>query len=198
MDKDLPSGPPSPELLARLISETAAGNRKSVETLYIATSAKLYAILVILLKDRASAEDVLQDVYVTIWQRSITYDRTRSHPMAWLVTIARNKAIDRLRSDQNLRNLTVSSAKLIEPIDQTPSVLDAIERNEMLSTLNVCMEGLTVKQKSMINAAFFEGLTYEAIAERERAPIGTVKSSIRRGLVTLRLCLDGRNDATER
>ncbi|RZJ93530.1 MAG: sigma-70 family RNA polymerase sigma factor, partial [Brevundimonas sp.] len=135
------------------------------------------------------AEDVLQDAYVSIWNRASTFDPGRASPITWLATIARNRSIDRLRSGARMRS--------DRPLDAAAEVADegelasiTLEKTDDARRLNGCLDELEDKTARVIRTAFFEGLTYEALAEREGAPLGTMKSWIRRGLLRLRTCLE--------
>jgi RNA polymerase sigma factor (sigma-70 family) len=155
------------------------------------TSAKLFGICLRICGNRASAEDVLQTVFLRVWDKAGQFDPERASPVTWLATIARNAAIDWERS---VAGRPVAAAMLTDGIAET--VADAAPRADAVmigaendARLHHCLDTLEARTKLCIRAAFFEGLTYADLAEREEVPLGTVKSWIRRGLLRLKDCL---------
>jgi len=166
----------------------AAGDRAALRQLYAATSAKLFGVCLRILSDRDESEDVLQEVYLTIWRRADRFEAGRASVMTWISTIARNRAIDRLRARGPMA--------YAEPVDEieiadgsTPADV-LLEAADDAGALAACMDELDARTAQVIRTAFFEGLTYEALAARMATPLGTVKSWIRRGLLKLRGCLE--------
>jgi RNA polymerase sigma-70 factor, ECF subfamily len=175
--------------LNQLLIQVARGDRAAFESLYRATSSKLFGICLRVLPERADAEEVLQDVFTGIWNKAAQFDPDRASAIAWLAMVARNKAIDRLRS-QPARG-TLASIELADDIaDSGPSPLRSTEAADDRSRLESCMAQLEPKRRDLIRAAFFEGSTYEELAQRSASPLGSVKSWIRRGLLQLRGCLE--------
>ena len=177
------------EELALALGRTAQGDRSAFRDVYDATSAKLLGVCLRILADRQLAEDVLQDTYLTVWRKAESFDASRASPITWLVTIARNRSIDRLRSGKPVRN-AVPVDEAFDLADDTPLASDLIERGDDARRLGACLDELDEKAARCIRTAFFEGVTYEVLAEREDAPLGTMKSWIRRGLQRLRACLE--------
>lgn len=175
------------EVLGTLMTRIAAGERDALKQLYDATSAKLFGVCLRILSDREECEDVLQDVYVTIWRRADRYDGARASVMTWLSTIARNRAIDRLRARGPMAYAEqVDDLEIADGAESAESLLSAADdRNR----LHGCLSELDERTEKVIRTAFFEGVTYEALAQRMEAPLGTVKSWIRRGLAKLKGCL---------
>jgi len=132
---------------------------------------------------------VLQEVFTTIWHKAHQFDATRASPIAWLAMIARNKAIDRLRAHP--ARGTLSGIELADEIPDTGAtpLQTAVSADER-ERLEACMSQLDARKQSLIRAAFFDGSTYEELAQRVASPLGTVKSWIRRGLLQLRGCLE--------
>ncbi|MGI8611472.1 MAG: sigma-70 family RNA polymerase sigma factor [Sphingomicrobium sp.] len=173
--------------LAPLLSGIAAGDRSALATLYSRTSAKLYGICARLLPSEADAQEVLQDVYLTVWRRAGLYDQTKASPITWLGVMARNKAIDRLR----MRKLDTDELDAAAAVaDDAPTAFEVIEQGQEHERLAHCLDELEPNQSAMIRAAFLDGATYAELAERETVPLGTMKSWIRRGLLRLRGCLE--------
>lgn len=170
-----------------LMRSIAAGDRAALSSLYGRTSAKLFGICLRLLGSRAEAEEVLQDVYVTVWQKASRFDEGKASPITWLAVMTRNKAIDRQRR-RTTRTTDLDAAG--EIADDRASALDILEMNEEMGRLADCLDELDERQQTMIRAAFLDGATYPQLAERESVPLGTMKSLIRRGLLRLRGCLE--------
>ena len=173
--------------LAAALARVGAGDRAALRLVYQDTSATLFGVLVRILQDRSEAEDVLQDVYVTVWRKAGSYDPGRASPITWLVAIARNRAIDRLRAGGR-RTVPIEEASHVR--DETPGALDTVVRGEMHARLARCLGEIEEKTARAIRAAFIDGATYEELAERMGVPLGTMKSWIRRGLIKLRTCME--------
>ncbi len=175
--------------LDALLVEVAGGSRNAFESLYRATSSKLFSVCLRVIPDRAEAEDVLQEVFTTIWHKAHQFDPGRASPISWLAMIARNKAIDRIRA-QPARG-TLSPIEFADDIpDGGASPLQTAVSADERERLEACMDQLDTRRRSLIRAAFFEGSTYEELAQRIASPLGSVKSWIRRGLLQLRGCLE--------
>ncbi len=175
--------------LAEAIEKVARGDRDALRTVVDRTSAKLMGICFRILKDRDEAEDVLQEVYVSVWMRAGTFDASRASPITWLAIVARNRAIDRFRS----RSARAAPAPLEDAQqiadDRADGFEQAAEREEA-SRIHHCLSTLDGPAREMIRAAFFDGLSYPQLAARAAVPLGTMKSWIRRGLQRLRSCLE--------
>src|SRR5689334_893876 len=174
--------------LEALLSQVALGNREAFETLYRETAARLFGICLRVLTERSEAEDALQDVFTTVWRKAAQYDATRASATTWLAMIARNKAIDRLRSMPARKVQTdIELAQELEdpgasPPQQAQAASDRVQ-------LERCLDQLEPRRRALIRAAFFEGCTYEELATRLESPLGSIKSWIRRSLLQLRECL---------
>jgi len=172
-------------LVAALV-RVAAGDRGALQFIYKQTAAKLFGVCLRILPDKIEAEDVVQEVYVTVWRRAGTFDPDRGSPIAWLAAIARNRAIDRLRGGTRRMKPLEDAADII---DTAPSALSAVITNETHRRLMACIDGLDARDASAIRETFLDGATYEKLASRLSIPLGTIKSRIRRSLVQLRECL---------
>lgn len=165
------------------------GDRTAMQKVYRLTSAKLFGVCLRILGERTEAEDVLQEVYLTVWRKAGTFDAGRASPMTWLIAIARNRCIDRLRTTQQSRRM--------EPIDAADNVMDtaqpadrALESNEATARLQGCLDTLAERERAALRGAFFDGNTYEEIAARMSVPLGTMKTWIRRAMIKLKSCLE--------
>ncbi|WP_305803967.1 sigma-70 family RNA polymerase sigma factor [Stenotrophomonas sp. YIM B06876] len=179
---------PSPGPLDELLSQVARGSREAFESLYRQTSSRLFGVCLRVLGDRAEAEDVLQEVYVNIWNKAGQFDVQRAGAMAWLAMITRNRAIDRLRANPGAR--TTALELVDEPVDPAATPQQGAETDSEHARLAACMDQLDPRRRSLIHEAFFSGATYEQLASRISSPLGSVKSWIRRGLAQLRVCLE--------
>jgi RNA polymerase sigma-70 factor (ECF subfamily) len=177
----------SPDDAKQLISRISLGDRAAFSTLYDALSGRLFAVTLRVLRNRAEAEEALQDAFLNIWRRAASYDAERAGPMAWLVTIARNAAIDRMRRRREAADIDDLPERADE--DAISPELAAMQSQEAAG-LHACLEELTARESEMIRTAFMGGLTYSELAAREAKPLGTIKSTIRRSLLKLRHCLE--------
>lgn len=172
-----------------LLLDVAQGDRDAFERLYRLCSPRLFAICLRLLPDRAEAEDVLQEVFTSIWHKAEQFDPERASGMAWMAMIARNRCIDRLRSPgHTVRTTAIELGDELPDAGATPAD-EAVASNER-ERLQRCLDRLDARRRGLIRTAFFEGVTYEELATRSGAPLGSVKSWIRRGLMQLRTCLE--------
>lgn len=184
-----------PKQLAQWIAETATGDQHAFQRLYKATSPHLYALLLRILKTEDRASDALQDAFVKIWQKAETYAPERGAPITWLLSIARYRALDMLRrkrpevglpDDPDLEAMVLSDHKTNGP------ALDN-ETMQSLTAIRDCMKTLQTEQRESLLYAYYEGMTHTEISDKMDAPLGTVKSWVRRGLTRLRECLADRS-----
>jgi RNA polymerase sigma-70 factor (ECF subfamily) len=176
-----------PTDLERLMSAVAAGDREAFAALYRATSAKLYGVALRILRRRDLADEVIQETYVRIWKNAATFDPARASPITWMVTIARNRALDEVRRAKPLA------------LDQTPEAFDvadeamlASERVEAasdLARLRACLDGLEPERRDIVRLAYLDGLSREELGARFGHPPGTIKTWLHRSLKQLKACL---------
>jgi RNA polymerase sigma-70 factor (ECF subfamily) len=179
----------APDAIAPLLAQVAAGRRDAFESLYRKTSPTLLGICLRVLRDRDEAEDVLQEVYVTVWSRAGQFDVGRARAMTWLGSIARNRAIDRVRARPSpVHHTPIEGLELAD--EDAPTAAAGIDALRERAQLDECIAQLEPKRRSLIRTAFFESVTYEVLAARVDAPLGSVKSWIRRGLQQLKACLE--------
>jgi len=181
--------PPEIEL-AQLLQRCAAEDSAAFRTLYDKTSPILFARLLRMLRRRSVAEEALQDVYVRIWQRASQFEAHRGRALAWMVTIARYAAIDLMRRE---RMTLVSDDSLAEIADESAGDAASIEKP---NNFDDCIGRLNDKTQQCLNLAFVEGRSHEEIARLTTNPLGSVKSWIRRGLLSLKECLSAEGQAT--
>ncbi len=175
--------------LAAALNRVAHGDRRALRLVYDMTSAKLFGACLRILNDRSEAEDVLQEVYLTVWNKAAAFDEARASPITWLVAIARNRAIDRARSRAPSRRSEPIEAAA-DVADPGASAFESLASAQEHERLKSCLNEIEEHQALAIRAAFMGGFTYEELAERSGVPLGTMKSWIRRGLAKLRECLE--------
>ncbi len=169
--------------LGPLLQATAQGDRQSFARVYQLASGRLFAIALRITRRREAAEDVLQEAFVTIWRKAGQYYPDRGSPMAWMTTIVRSRAIDYLRS---------KPAEAPEPEVEAAPADDRNDAWESLGTLEIrrCLDALPDNQRKAILLAYYYGMTHTELAAELAAPLGTVKSWVRRGLLQLKECVD--------
>lgn len=172
----------------RLIVRIADGDAVAFDALYAATSGRLFAICLSVLRERTEAEEALQEAYVRIWRSAGRYVANGLSPMTWLITIARNRAIDRLRA-RNGRPAaaTLDAAEELPDIAPDPEA-QAIHRSEA-ARLHDCLDRLGDDQAAAVRAVYLEGLSYAELSQRRNVPEPTLRSWMRRGLMHLRACV---------
>lgn len=187
--------------LAFLLSRVALGDREAFEALYRACSGQLFGTVLRINRDRAQAEEVLQEVFVKIWHGAASFDSGQAQPITWLTSVARNRAIDSLRR-RAAEPATVSRFQggddeeggerdLLEAMpDGRAGPLELLDAASQAHQLQRCMQALSGEQRSSLALAYYQGLSHAEVAEHLAQPLGTVKSWVRRGLQSLRTCLD--------
>jgi RNA polymerase sigma-70 factor (ECF subfamily) len=170
-----------------MITRIAMSDRKAFDSLYLAVSPKLYGVSMRILKDRALAEDALQEVFIKIWQKASSYRAGQQAPMAWLVTIARNHAIDVIRANKRVHD-DLEDHYDIKSDDPTPeqASIAAGER----AKIDNCLEELEPQKAEAVVSAYVEGYSYQELADRYAIPLNTMRTWLRRSLMSLKDCLD--------
>lgn len=167
-----------------LLVRVAAGDRAALRMVYDATAAKLLTLAQRITGDRQDAEDIVQDVFVTVWRKAAEYRPDRASGLAWLVAIARNRAIDRVRARG--RRATVGD-EVLETVADAHARADAgADAADAARTVTRALALLEPRHAAIIRMAFLDGLSYEEIATREGVPIGTVKTWVFRGMRRMR------------
>jgi RNA polymerase sigma-70 factor (ECF subfamily) len=157
-----------------------------LSVLYGQTSPCLMAVLLRVLRHRELAEDVLHDVYLRVWERARTYEPSRGSATGWLLAIARNAALDHCRQQRH------RAVHVQHDVEQAAMVSPAVlaEDTEAARALRTCLERLDAEPRRCLTLAYYEGLTYDELAQRLERPLGTIKSWVRRSLGRLRQCLE--------
>jgi RNA polymerase sigma-70 factor (ECF subfamily) len=166
------------------------GNRdaEAFAALYDATRSRVYGMVTRVLRDRGYSEETTQDVYLQVWRTAEAYDPASGSALAWLLTLAHRRAVDRVRAEQaaGQRDARYGAATADRPTDH---VSDEVIAGEERQRVAACMEGLTDLQRECLELAYYQGLTYVQVSERLSANLATVKSRMRDGLRGLRNCL---------
>jgi RNA polymerase sigma-70 factor, ECF subfamily len=183
---DRPGDRPS-DRIVELLRAVATGDRAAFASLYTATSAKLYGIILRILKRRDLSDEILQDVYLKIWQMAGDYNAAKGSPITWMSAIARNRAIDEVR-----RAKPVSIEDTPEAMDYASNEPDAfatLQSKQEMQRLLTCMDALGAERREMVMLAYFYGASREALAEKFAKPVATVKTWLHRAIAQLKDCV---------
>jgi RNA polymerase sigma-70 factor, ECF subfamily len=189
-------GPPTPTEssvtataaeLADLLRRVAARDSAAFAMLYKQTRAKLHGVVARILTKGDLSGEVLQEVFVRIWEKAGDYDVDKGSPIAWMATIARNRALDEIR---RVRPVSLEDMpEGFEPAAEDVDPLGARDRSERLSALMSCLQTLDEEKRDVVLLAYYRGFSREALAKRFERPVPTIKTWLRRGLAQLRDCL---------
>lgn len=179
---------PVPDLasdLAELLARSARGDQQAFADLYDRTSARIYGMVLRVMRDAAQAAEVTQDVYLEIWRQSARFDASRSGVMPWLLMIAHRRAVDRVRAAQSstVRDNRYAELNTERPYDE---VSERVESSIEAQRVRKVLHDLTEVQREAISLAYFGGYTHSEVSELLHIPLGTVKTRIRDGLIRLR------------
>ncbi len=185
--------------LAQLLSRVALGDRQAFKALYEATHAHLFGVILRINTNSAQAEDVLQEVFINVWRAAQGFEAARSQPMTWLTSIARNRAIDSLRR-RKTEVATVSTRAgsgdndddddlLAEVPSADAGPLELLQQAAAARAVTRCVDQLKPEQQQCVALAYYQGLSHAEVAQQLQQPLGTVKSWVRRALLTLKDCL---------
>ena len=185
---------PDSASLQQDLSRVALGDRSAFQRVYRATSAHLFGVALRILNRRDLAEDALQEAFVNVWNNAGSYQAAASQPMTWLIAIVRNKALDHLRATQRhvVGSLddTGEDGTTVEIADDRPNPMQLLVHATEGLRIRACMEKLDASHRQSLALAFYHGLSHSEVAEQMRAPLGSVKAWVRRGLERLKKCLE--------
>ena len=171
--------------LAELLRACSLGDEEAFARLYDATSSRVFGLVLRVVRDRAQAEEVTQDVFLEIWRSSARYDQARGSALGWMLTIAHRKAVDRVRSAeaQTRRDAAYEARSQAPPFDATS---EEAHRNLDAQRVRRALDTLTEAQRGALELAYFGGYTHREVAVMLDLPVGTAKTRIRDGLIRLR------------
>jgi RNA polymerase sigma-70 factor (ECF subfamily) len=170
---------------AHLLARVAKKDAQAFSEFYDRTSAVLFSVAKSILIDATLAEDVLQDVYVQIWEKAEVFDPALGKPISWAIALTRNKALDRLRSSKRRESAMQEFAEALEN-EASESTARNVELKESAVIVKQAMSGLSEKQRQAIELALLRGMAHSEVAEQMGQPLGTVKAWIRRGMIEIR------------
>jgi RNA polymerase sigma-70 factor (ECF subfamily) len=175
-----------------LLRRIGDGDRTAFGLFYDQYSGLLFSIAVKILNDASEAEDVMQEVFLQIWDKAGGYNPLLGKPASWAVTLVRNKAIDRIRASQRrARLMEQATVEAASGPENSPTANERLHGKENAELIRNVVAGLPEDQRRAIEMAFFSGLTQNEISEKLQEPLGTVKARIRRGMLKLRDQLEG-------
>jgi len=172
--------------LGTLLAQVACGNEMAFEAVYDRTAGQVFGVARAVVRDRAQAEEVAQEVLLELWRRAAWFDGRRGSAMAWVMTLAHSRAVDRVRSEQRAANRESSSAA---PLVADEDVAEAVEARLDRERVRRCLGSLTELQRESVTLAYYGGYTYREVAGLLGVALGTVKTRMHDGLVRLRDCL---------
>jgi RNA polymerase sigma-70 factor, ECF subfamily len=170
---------------AALIQRVALGDAPALKTLYDGTSRLVFGLVLRVLSDRSAAEEVLLDVYTQVWRQAALYDPRRGSALAWLMMIARTRAIDRLRSGRQAQQRSEPLEKALDEKSPVADPEEAAVTSERETMVRSALESLSAEQREVIELAYYKGLSHSEIAMQLGQPLGTVKTRTRLGMIKL-------------
>lgn len=179
----------SNHLLSELLARTALRDERAFRKLYDLSAPQIYGVLLRLVRIPVIADEILHECFLSIWLHADSYIPALSRPTTWMISIARHRAFDYLRSAPNTGSLEEQENYLAELHDPRPGALEQLLTQCESAILRNCLGQLDDNTRRSVTAAYYFGLTHEQIAEAQATPLGTVKSWIRRGLDRLRRCV---------
>ncbi|MBX5478621.1 MAG: sigma-70 family RNA polymerase sigma factor [Pyrinomonas methylaliphatogenes] len=169
---------------AELVRAIAQGDERALAAFYDRYASILFGLLLRILNDRSEAEDVLQEVFLQVWQEAERFDGARGRPFTWLVTIARSRAIDRVRARNSRDRKEMQASR--SSWSETDEITQQLSRTEEREIVRRALAEIPEEQRDVLLLAYFEGLSQSEIATRTGAPLGTIKTRMRAGLRRLR------------
>lgn len=179
----------SEDRITDLLFRVAAADRTAFKELYAASSAKLFGVLIRILGTRSEAEDAVQEVYTRVWLNARKFHPGKGAGMTWLIAIARNHAIDRLRARPD-RRFSHDAEALAGVADDSPGIESQLVAAGEARRIMQCLDALEPDRAAAIRGAYLNGLSYQDLALRHNVPINTMRTWLRRALLKLRECME--------
>ncbi|MCK7551345.1 MULTISPECIES: sigma-70 family RNA polymerase sigma factor [Marinobacter] len=173
--------------IGQLIQRVVRRDRSAFAQLYEATAPKLLGTVMRIVRDRAWADDVIQDAYIKVWQKAGQYDAAKASPIAWMASIARNSAIDELRKQPARRSM--GDEEIDEIASVQPTAQAELEEQQAVNSLNSCIDELEKDRQDMVRLAYLNGWSRDELAAHFDQPVNTVKTWLHRALKQLKRCL---------
>ena len=176
--------------LQKDLSRVALGDRAAFARVYSATSAHLFGVALRILRRSDLAEDVLQEAFVNVWHHAGSYQAAASQPMTWLISVVRNKALDHLRVQERTAADPFDDDEGADALpDDSEGPLQLLARAADAMRIRACLDALDATHRQSLALAFYQGYSHAEIAQHLKAPLGSVKSWVRRGLERIKQCL---------
>lgn len=180
--------------LAEWIAAIAGQDERALAGLYDETVHTVYGLVIRIVRNAATAEEVVEDTYFQIWRQAVRFDPTRGNAMAWLLAMARSRALDALRHEACFRHDSLDPDDLPDVASEAPPVDELLDLARHRADLHQALMLLGTQPRQLVSMAFLRGLSHEEIAQQTQLPLGTVKSQIRRALLSLRQLLEPASD----
>ena len=172
---------------AFLLTEIAKKETWALSVLYERYSARLYGLALKILKDESLAQDVVQDIFLKVWQNADKFEKSRGSAIAWLMILCRNRSIDKLRQrEKSTKRSTVFNEELNIATSFFENPQETVEQNELQKTITNALSQLPQEQRTAIEMAFYQGFSQSEISDELKVPLGTIKTRIRLGMQKLR------------
>ena len=177
----------TPQDITKLIVRVSMKDRAAFDLLYRQTSAKLFGVCLRVLSDRAEAEEALQEVYVKIWTKADRFAVSELSPISWLVAVARNHSIDRVRARRQKFADIDAAVDVADPLPGPEALAVAGDESERI---HACLEELETERAAAVRGAYLAGDSYAELAARHGVPLNTMRTWLRRSLMKLKDCLE--------
>jgi RNA polymerase sigma-70 factor, ECF subfamily len=184
--RSVPAAPPDPPTLEELLSAVARGDQAAFAALYDRVAGPVYGLIRRVLRDPSQSEEITQEVLLEVWRTATRFDRSRGSAQGWMMTMAHRRAVDRVRSEQASRNRDERVATLDAATSAFDEVAEDVETRLEQQQVRQALDRLTDLQREAVELAYYQGYTYREVAELLDAPLGTVKTRLRDGLIRLR------------